>query len=257
MKLYSWNVNGFRAVVNKGFWEWFRQANGDLVGLQEIKAHPDQLAEQDVQAPGYLNYWNPSQGKKGYSGVACFSKIPPMDIVLELPDSRFHGEGRIIQLEFKDFYFFNVYFPNGQMSQERLDYKLGFYDAFLAHAQNLRRSKPIVVCGDFNTAHKEIDLKNPQANADTSGFLPIERAWIDTFVAAGYVDTFRMFNDQPGQYTWWTYRFGARSRNAGWRIDYFFVSLELVSAVRRAWIEPDIQGSDHCPVGLELDIPMG
>lgn len=254
MKLYSWNVNGFRAVLNKGFWDWFRQADADVVGLQEVKVRPDQLVDQDRRAPGYEEYWNPSQVKNGYSGVACFSKIPVLNVNLELPDSRFHGEGRVIRLEFPDFHFFNIYFPNGQMSQERLDYKLGFYDAFLTHAQALRQSKPIVVCGDFNTAHKEIDLKNPKANAETSGFLPIERAWIDSFVAAGYVDTFRMFNDQPDQYTWWTYRFGARGRNAGWRIDYFFVSEELKFSVRRAWIEPEVQGSDHCPVGLELDL---
>jgi len=254
MKLYSWNVNGFRAVLQKGFWKWFTQADGDVIGLQEIKAQPEQLPEHQRQAAGFTDYWNPSQTKKGYSGVACFSRPAAQNVTMELPDSRFQGEGRVIQLEFRDFYYFNIYFPNGQMSQERLDYKLGFYDCFLNHAQNLRQTKPIVVCGDFNTAHREIDLKNPRANAGTSGFLPVERAWLDTFTAAGYVDTFRIFNQQPEQYTWWTYRFGARARNAGWRIDYFFVSTELIPLVRRAWIEPDVHGSDHCPVGLELDI---
>lgn len=254
MKLCSWNVNGFRAVLGKGFRDWFGDADADVVGLQETKVHPDQLAESDRQSPGYEVFWNASQGKKGYSGVACFTRITPLNVTMELPDSRFQGEGRLAHLEFKNFHFLNIYFPNGQMSQERLDFKMGFYDAFLAHAQALRQTKPIVVCGDFNTAHKEIDLKNPQANANTSGFLPIERAWLDAFVAAGYVDTFRMFNDQPDQYTWWTYRFGARSRNVGWRLDYFFVSHELAPAVRRAWIEPDVLGSDHCPVGLELGI---
>ncbi|GAB6061019.1 exodeoxyribonuclease III [Desulfonatronum parangueonense] len=254
MILYSWNVNGFRAVVNKGYWEWFRQVDADVVGLQEVKIQPDQLAEENHKAPDYHDYWNCCRLRKGYSGVACYSRIRPVSVAFDLPVEAFQDEGRIIQLEFPDFYYFNVYFPNGQMSQVRLDYKLGFYDAFLTHAENLRRTKPIVVCGDFNTAHKEIDLKNPQANAGTSGFLPIERAWMDRFVESGYVDTFRMFNDQPGQYTWWTYRFGARGRNAGWRIDYFFVSQELVPAVRRAWIEPEVMGSDHCPVGLELDM---
>ncbi len=252
MKLYSWNVNGFRAVLNKGFWDWFCRADADVVGLQEIKATPDQLADEDRRVSGYLDYWNPSRTRKGYSGVVCFCKREPLAVAEELPEECFHGEGRVLRLEFPEFHYFNIYFPNGQMSRERLDYKLGFYDAFLDHAQELRRSKPIVVCGDFNTAHREIDLKNPKANAETSGFLPIERAWIDAFIAAGYVDTFRMFNDQPDQYTWWTYRFGARSRNAGWRIDYFFVSEELKPNVRRAWIEPDVLGSDHCPVGLEL-----
>lgn len=256
MKLVSWNVNGFRAALSKGFWDWFHRADADVVALQEIKVAPDQLAEQDRQVAGYLDYWNPSQKKKGYSGVACFSRKAPLAVNLELPDDRFHGEGRVLQLEFPAFFLFNIYFPNGQMSPERLRYKLDFYDAFLAHAQELRQVKPIVVCGDFNTAHREIDLKNPKANAETSGFLPIERAWIDAFIAAGYVDTFRMFNDQPDQYTWWTYRFGARGRNAGWRIDYFFVSEELKNNVRKAWIEPHVQGSDHCPVGLELtDLP--
>lgn len=254
MKLYSWNVNGYRAVLGKGFRDWFASADADVVGLQETKVRPDQLGEADRRVDGYHAYWNASQVKKGYSGVACFSRVPPLSVVHELPDGRFQGEGRVIQLEFDGFYFLNVYFPNGQMSRERLDYKLGFYDAFLGHAQSLRRVKPVVVCGDFNTAHKEIDLKNPQANAQTSGFLPVERAWLDRFIAAGYVDAFRLFNDQPGQYTWWTYRFGARGRNAGWRIDYFFVSEELKSKVHRAWIEPEVQGSDHCPVGLELAV---
>lgn len=252
MKLSSWNVNGFRAVLGKGFWDWFHKADADVVGLQETKVHPEQISDGGREALGYEAFWNASQGRKGYSGVACFTRIPHLGVALELPDSRFHGEGRVVQLEFKDFYFLNIYFPNGQMSQERLDYKMGFYDAFLAHAQALRQIKPIVACGDFNTAHKEIDLKNPQSNAKTSGFLPIERAWLSAFMAAGYVDTFRMFNDQPDQYTWWTYRYGARSRNAGWRIDYFFVSQELAPAVKRAWIEPGVQGSDHCPIGLEL-----
>ncbi|HDQ40301.1 MAG TPA: exodeoxyribonuclease III [Desulfonatronum sp.] len=252
MIFYSWNVNGFRAILEKGFRNWFQAANADLVGLQETKVHPEQIPEQDRTPPGYEAHWNASQEKKGYSGVACFTRIPPLDVVFELPDSRFQGEGRVIQLEFERFYFFNVYFPNGQMSRERLDYKMGFYDAFLDHAQALRQNKPIVVCGDFNTAHREIDLKNPRANAQTSGFLPIERAWLDAFIAAGYVDTFRLFNNQPGQYTWWTYRFGARGRNAGWRIDYFFVSEELRPTVNRSWIEPAVQGSDHCPIGLEL-----
>ncbi len=254
MKLYSWNVNGYRAVLGKGFWDWFTSADADVVGLQETKVHPEQLNEADRRVDGYEAYWNASRVKKGYSGVACFSRVPPLSVVHELPASRFQGEGRVIQLEFDAFYYLNVYFPNGQMSQERLDYKLGFYDAFLDHAQALRRVKPVVVCGDFNTAHKEIDLKNPRANAQTSGFLPIERAWLDAFIAAGYVDTFRMFNDRPDQYTWWTYRFGARTRNAGWRIDYFFVSEELQSAVKSAWIEPQVHGSDHCPVGLELAV---
>jgi exodeoxyribonuclease-3 len=160
-------------------------------------------------------------------------------------------------MEFPGFYLFNVYFPNGKMSDERLQYKMDFYDAFLEQAQELRREKPIVVCGDVNTAHTEIDLKNPKANENVSGFLPIEREWIDKFLGAGYIDTFRMFVTEGGHYTWWTYRFGARKRNAGWRIDYFFVSEELREKVKNSWIESQVMGSDHCPIGLELDIPAG
>jgi exodeoxyribonuclease-3 len=254
MKLYSWNVNGFRAVIKKGFWEWFTQAQGDVVCLQEIKAHPEQISKKDRDTSAYQGLWNPATVKKGYSGVAVYSAITAQSIDYELPEKRFQGEGRLIQMEFEYFYFFNVYFPNGQMSDERLQYKLEYYDSFLSHVQSLRKHKPIVVCGDFNTAHKEIDLKNPKANEARSGFLPIERAWLDTFIAHGYIDTFRMFTKDPGHYTWWTYRFNARANNAGWRIDYFFVSDELQNQVKNAWIEPEVQGSDHCPIGLELAI---
>ncbi|MFP4169133.1 MAG: exodeoxyribonuclease III [Desulfonatronovibrionaceae bacterium] len=254
MRLYSWNVNGFRAVLKKGFWEWFSSVSADVVALQEIKMEPDQLKAEDREPFGYHSFWNPSRKKKGYSGVACFYRHEPVHVDSGLPEDEYNGEGRLIRIEFEEFYFFNVYFPNGQMSQERLDFKMGFYDAFLDYAQALRQEKPIVVCGDFNTAHKEIDLKNPRANSDRSGFLPQEREWLDKFISAGYIDTFRMFNSEPGQYTWWTYRFGARARNAGWRIDYFFVSEELRPRVKSAWIEQEVMGSDHCPVGLELDI---
>lgn len=255
MRLYSWNVNGIRAALGKGFRDWFVDTAPDVLGLQEIKAEEDQVGPERF-FDGYKCYWNAARSKKGYSGTACYSLLDPLAVQCGLPDSRFQGEGRVIRLEFEKFHFFNVYFPNGQMSQDRLDYKLGFYDAFLAHAQDLRRSKPIVVCGDFNTAHRAIDLKNPKANENTSGFLPIERAWMDHFMAHGYVDTFRLCNaDVQDAYSWWTYRFGARSRNVGWRIDYFFVSEELRSAVRNAWIDAEVLGSDHCPVGLELELP--
>lgn len=254
MIIHSWNVNGYRAVVGKGFHDWLANADSDVICLQEIKARPDQLAEADRLIPGYEIFWNPSRIKKGYSGVASFYRIMPHDISTGLPDESLQGEGRLILMEFTEFYLFNVYFPNGQMNDERLRFKLRFYDSFLNFAQELRRDKPVVVCGDFNTAHREIDLKNPKANADRSGFLPIERQWMDKFVDSGYVDTFRMFNQNPDHYTWWTYRFGARSRNAGWRIDYFFVSRELKNNVVRSWIEPDVMGSDHCPVGLELKL---
>jgi len=255
MILYSWNVNGLRAVVQKGFWEWLSGCGADVVGLQETKIQPGHEADFG-HTPKYRTVWSSSTVKKGYSGVGCLYRPEPLSIAMELPDVRFQGEGRLVHLEYPGFHFFNVYFPNGGMGPERLDYKLGYYDAFLLHAENLRRDKPIVVCGDFNTAHREIDLKNPKANENTSGFLPIERAWMDRFMAHGYVDTFRLCRgDVTDAYSWWTYRFGARSRNVGWRIDYFFVSEELRGAVRDAWIDADVQGSDHCPVGLQLELP--
>lgn len=253
LRLVSWNVNGFRAVLGKGFQDWLETARPDVLGLQEVKAEEQQVGA-DRLFDGYHCYWNAAKTKKGYSGTACYSRLEPVGVHCGLPDPRYQGEGRVIRLEFEHFHFFNIYFPNGQMSQDRLDFKMGFYNAFLDHAQELRQTKPIVVCGDFNTAHREIDLKNAKANENTSGFLPMERAWIDRFIGHGYVDTFRLKNgDVAAAYSWWTYRFGARSRNVGWRIDYFFVSEELTSVVRDAWIEPEVMGSDHCPVGLELD----
>jgi exodeoxyribonuclease-3 len=251
MKLSSWNVNGLRAAANKGFYDWLAGCSADVVALQETKLQNHHEADF-ADIPGYSSVWSSATVKKGYSGVACFYKIAPQSVSLELPDAAYQGEGRLIHLEYPDFHFFNVYFPNGQMSPERLDYKMGYYQAFLDYAQKLRQTKPIVVCGDFNTAHKEIDLKNPKENEKTSGFLPSERAWIDRFLAAGYLDTFRLFTPEGGHYSWWTYRFDARARNVGWRIDYFFVSEELKDKVERAWIEPEVMGSDHCPVGLEL-----
>lgn len=254
MKLYSWNVNGLRAVVKKGFWDWVADCGGDAIGLQEIKAEPDQLRKADREPEGFEAVFNPSKKRKGYSGTAVYHKTAPLNVSFGLQDERYDGEGRCILMEYPEFYFFNIYFPNGQKDDERLQFKLGYYDRFLEYAEELRKGKPIVACGDFNTAHKEIDLKRPKENSKISGFLPIERAWIDTFIERGYVDTFRMFNEQPEEYSWWSYRYGARSRNAGWRIDYFFVSEELRPKVKNAWIEQDVMGSDHCPVGLELDV---
>lgn len=255
MIIYSWNVNGYRAVIKKDFRAWLDSSGADIVMLQETKAHPDQLDEEDRHPDSFSNsYWNWSKKKKGYSGVACFTNPEPIAVSLGLPDERYQGEGRVMHLEYPDFHLFNIYFPNGQMSDERLDFKMGFYDAFLSHAEELRKTKPIIVGGDFNTAHTEIDLKNPKANEERSGFLPSERAWIDKFIAAGYIDSFRLFEDGPSHYSWWSYRFNARKNNAGWRIDYFFVSEELRDNVIRAWIEPEVMGSDHCPIGIEIAI---
>ena len=216
---------------------------------------PEQIADEHRQPQGYHSTWLAATRKKGYSGTAVFSRQEPLSVTCELPDPKWHGEGRLIHLELPAFHFFNVYFPNGQQGDERLEYKMGYYEAFLAHAENLRQTKPIVVCGDFNTAHRPLDLARPKQNEGTSGFLPIERAWLDSFVAHGYVDTFRLIHgDAPDWYSWWSYRFGAREKNVGWRIDYFFVSEELRGVVKDAWIERDVTGSDHCPVGLELAV---
>lgn len=253
MRLYSWNVNGFRAVCAKDAWDSWFGAGADIVGLQETKAESAQIPEKYRCPSGYHSTWLSAAQKKGYSGVAVFSRSMPLAVNLELPETSFQGEGRLIHLELPDFHFFNVYFPNGQAGDARLAYKLGFYDAFLRHAEELRNEKPIVVCGDFNTAHRPVDLARPKENEGTSGFLPVERAWLDTFTGRGYIDTFRhVHGDAPDQYSWWSYRMRARERNVGWRIDYFFVSAELAPHIVDAWIERDVVGSDHCPVGLEL-----
>jgi exodeoxyribonuclease-3 len=256
VRLLSWNVNGFRAVLGKGFWNWLESCGADVVCLQETKAELAQLDPADqAPPPGWDLAWNHSKKKKGYSGVACYFRdaAKPLSVSAGLPDPAFAGEGRSLLLEYPDFWLFNIYFPNGQSGDERLDFKLRYYDCFLKYAEEVRRQKPVVVCGDFNTAHHPIDLKNPKQNEKTSGFLPIERAWLDKLVAAGYVDTFRMFEPGPDHYSWWSYRFKAREKNVGWRIDYFFVSEELRPKVKRAWIDPEVMGSDHCPVGVELD----
>lgn len=259
IRLVSWNVNGFRALSGKPDWDWFASTDADVVALQETKAEPGQIAEEHRRPEGWNAEWLAAQVKKGYSGVAVFSRqkaaLEPLAVHRELPDPRYQGEGRLLHIEYPAFHFFNVYFPNGTKDDGRLAYKMGYYDAFLAHAEELRRTKPIVVCGDFNTAHRPIDLARPKANEENSGFLPIERAWVDRFVAAGYVDTFRhVHGDEPHQYSWWSYKQRARVNNVGWRIDYFFVSEELAPAIRDAWIENNVYGSDHCPVGLELAI---
>ena len=260
LSLVSWNVNGIRAVSAKPDWNIFLAASADVVGLQETKAEPAQIAEAVRSPEGYQCFFNASRARKGYSGVAVFSKAEPLAVDQELPDGShgdvpYNGEGRVLHLEFPAFHYFNIYFPNGGEENKRVPFKLGFYDAFLEHAQKLRERKPIVVCGDFNTSHKAIDLARPKENEKNTGFLPEERAWMDAFVDAGYVDTFRLVNgDVTGQYSWWSYKTRGRERNVGWRLDYFFVSEELKGAVRDAWIDTSIYGSDHCPVWLTLDV---
>ena len=248
-RFVSWNVNGLRAVEKKGFVEIIAGLNADLVALQEIKAQPEQLSETVKNIPGYTAYWFSAQ-KKGYAGVATYSKEQPLSVLYGIDHHDHDYEGRVLTLEFGDFYFVNAYFPNSQHGLVRMDYKLRFNRDLLTFAQSLAAKKSVVICGDFNVAHKEIDLTNPKQNEKNPGFAPQERAWMDQFLAAGFVDTFRMFNQEPGQYTWWSYRFNARERNIGWRIDYFCVDEKSKRRVTEAAILHDIMGSDHCPVVL-------
>lgn len=253
ISLVSWNVNGIRAAERKGFLDWFHKSKYDIVCLQETKAEVGQLSPKLVHPDGYESYWN-SAVRKGYSGTAIYTKLSPIFAETSFGDPFLDGEGRIVLLEFDKFYLFNVYFPNGGSGPERLKFKLEFYQRFLSLIESYRKKKPVVVTGDVNTAHTEIDLARPKENANTSGFMPIEREWIDKLVKAGYIDTFRMFEKEGGHYSWWDMKTASRARNVGWRIDYFFVSVELEKNIKKAWIATDTLGSDHCPVGLELSI---
>lgn len=255
LRLLSWNVNGIRAIHKKGFVDWALMENPDILCLQETKAHPEQLPRELISIDNYESFFSHSKIKKGYSGVAVYTKIKPQEVRDGFGIPKFDDEGRILILDYKDFILFNIYFPNGKMSEERLQYKMDFYDAFLEYADNLlKQGRKLIICGDVNTAHKEIDLARPKENEKTSGFLPIERQWIDKFLSHGFVDTFRMFNDQPGNYTWWDMQTRARERNVGWRIDYFFVSENFKNNVKNAFILPEVMGSDHCPIGIEITL---
>ena len=253
-KIFSWNVNGIRAVVKKGFLEWINDAQPDILIIQETKANRDQVPKQLLNLEGYYQYWN-SAVRKGYSGVATFSKIKPLSVEKGMGIKRFDDEGRILITKYSEFTLLNVYFPNGKKDDERLKYKLEFYDAFLEFAESLRaKGERIVIGGDVNTAHKPIDLARPKQNEKISGFLPIERKWIDKLLSKGYVDTLRHFTNEPGLYTWWSVRArGARERNVGWRIDYFFISEDLVPHLKDAKIHSQVQGSDHCPISITLE----
>ncbi|MCL2065294.1 MAG: exodeoxyribonuclease III [Candidatus Cloacimonetes bacterium] len=252
MKILSFNVNGLRAIMNKDFMNFLSEYNPDILGIQETKLQEAQIPTEIKNLSNYHIYWS-FANRKGYSGTALFSKSQPKSVSYNIGDDRFDGEGRIIQAEYEDFILFNIYFPNGQMNDERLQYKLAFYEQFLLHVEKLKKAgKNIIVIGDFNTAHKEIDLSHPKENVKFSGFLPIEREWIDKFLSNGYVDTFRHFDSSPQKYSWWTYRMGARERNIGWRIDYCFTNIEFLSKIKNAFILNDVFGSDHCPVGIEL-----
>ncbi len=254
IRLLSWNVNGIRAVFKKGFLNWFRKENPDILCLQETKASEEQLVDELKNPPGYHSYFASAE-KKGYSGVAVYSKQKPLKVEKGFGIEKFDREGRVLIVHYEKFILMNIYYPNGKASPERLQYKLDFYDAFLDYAEGLRKKgKNLVICGDVNTAHKEIDLARPKENETTSGFLPVEREWMDKFIGSGYTDTFRMFNNEPEQYTWWHMITRARERNVGWRIDYFFVNEEFRNKVKSASIMPEVTGSDHCPVGIELAV---
>ena len=253
-KIISWNVNGIRAAQKKGFVEWLLKENPDVLCVQETKAHVEQLSGDLINPIGYKAYWSSGE-KKGYSGVATFTKNEPKKIEKEFGVKKYDCEGRILITDYGDFILFNIYFPNGQRDTERLNYKLGFYNEFLKYIDNLKeKGKKIIICGDVNTAHKEIDLARPKENINTSGFLPIEREWMDRFVEHGYIDTFREFNKDGGHYTYWDTITRARERNVGWRIDYFFISPNLKKNLKNAFIMSDVMGSDHCPLGIEVEL---
>ena len=250
-KFISWNVNGLRAVLKKGFLDVLHEADADIFAVQEIKAMPDQLPHEIKNIPKYTAYWYPAQ-KKGYSGTAVFTRKVPKNVIYGLGKEAFDREGRVLTLEFDDFYFITAYFPNSQHGLKRLQYKQDFNKEILHYMDQLAKKKSVVLCGDLNVAHKEIDLTNPKANVKNPGFCPEERAWMDEVIRAGYVDTFRLFNQEPEQYTWWSYRFHARAKNIGWRIDYFVVDPASRDRVCSAAIHNDVLGSDHCPVSIEF-----
>lgn len=249
MKLISWNVNGLRACVQKGFLDFFEEADADLFCLQETKLQEGQI---DLAISGYHQYWNYAV-KKGYSGTAVFSKKEPLSVSYGIGIEEHDQEGRVITLEFEDFYFITVYTPNSQTELTRLNYRMRWEEDFLAYLKKLEQNKPVIFCGDLNVAHKEIDLKNPKSNHKNAGFTDEEREKFSTLIENGFVDTFRHFYpDAEGIYSWWSYRFHAREKNAGWRIDYFMVSDSLKNRLEDAMIYTDVTGSDHCPVGLLL-----
>ena len=254
MKLVSWNVNGIRAIQYKGFFEFLASASPDILCIQETKARPEQLDKSLLYPEGYHTYWNCPK-RKGYAGVAIYTREKPLDVWYDFTAGKLDSEGRFLAADYGKFILMNIYFPNGGAGNKRVPYKLEFYELFLEYADSLvKAGNKLVIGGDLNTAHKEIDLARPKENVNNTGFLPEERAWIDKFIQHGYVDTFRHFHDEPGQYTYWDMKTRARERNVGWRIDYFFVSENLLPSVKDSYIMPEVMGSDHCPIVLILDI---
>ena len=250
MKLVSWNVNGLRACLTKGFEDIFKNFDADIFALQETKMCPEQA---EVKTKGYYQYWN-SADKKGYSGTAVFTKKEPISVSYGIGIEKHDHEGRVITLEFDEFFFVTCYTPNSQNELARLDYRMEWEEAFLEYLKALDAKKPLILCGDLNVAHKEIDLKNPKTNRKNAGFTDEERSRMDALLSSGFCDTFReLYPEREGIYSWWSYRFKAREKNAGWRIDYFIISESIKNCLKAADIHTDVFGSDHCPVSMEID----
>jgi len=253
MKITTWNVNGIRAATSKGIFDWIQENNADIVCLQEIKAKEDQIDKDPIKNAGYDYYINPAE-RPGYSGVANLYRQKPDEMIRGFGEPKFDIEGRVIQFSYPEFELFNIYFPNGGQENKRVPYKLEFYEYLLSYCQELvKNGKEIVITGDFNTAHNEIDLKNPKSNEKNTGFLPEERAWIDKYLEFGFIDAFRNLHPEDEIYTWWTYRFGARAKNVGWRLDYYLVTKNVYAHTKDVVVHTDIMGSDHCPVTILLD----
>lgn len=254
MKIVSYNVNGIRAALNKGLAEWVQESNPDIIGLQEVKATKEQFDKTIFEDMGYELFWHPAV-KLGYSGVAILSKIKPKSVVYGMDYQIYDDEGRIIRADFEDFSFISAYFPSGTTGDIRQTFKYQFLDDIYGYTQDLVQIRPnLIISGDYNICHKAIDIHNPISNKNSSGFLPEERAWMDKFTENGFVDTFRLFNKEPHNYTWWSYRAGARKKNLGWRIDYHMVTKAMQQNIRASSIEPNVYQSDHCPITINISI---
>jgi exodeoxyribonuclease III len=252
VKITTWNVNGYRAIIRKKALDWVEEVDPDVICLQETKVQLDQITEKEAKIEGYQGVWNPAE-RKGYSGVATFHREEPLEVERGIGFEKFDGEGRVIRSRFEDFYLYNIYFPNGGRENIRVPFKLEFYEKLLMILDALHEAgEQVVIAGDFNTAHQEMDLANPKSNEKNTGFLPEERRWIDKYLEHHFVDTFRELYPDREDYTWWTYRYNARENNIGWRLDYFLVSEGLMDRVEDVVLHSDVMGSDHCPVSLIL-----
>lgn len=253
MKIVTYNVNGIRAAMGKGLIDWIKQTDPDVLCLQEVKATPEQVGVFELEELGYHHFWYPAQ-KKGYSGVAIFTKIKPKNVVYGCGIAEYDFEGRVIRADFDDFSVMSVYHPSGSSGDERQAFKMKWLSDYTNYINEVKKTQPnLILSGDFNICHKAIDIHNPKSNANTSGFLPEEREWMEQFINTGFIDTFRHFNQDPHQYSWWSYRAGSRDKNLGWRIDYNLASAGLASRLKRSVILPEAKHSDHCPVLLEIE----